>query len=90
VSKGNHESRPSVKAFPVMKALLFLFSCVSILGAQGVEGLIAEGDALDRKNRNFEAVAFYLKADSETGRGKNLVAHLEAIRPTHDGCQERL
>ena len=48
-----------------MKAFLFLFSCVSILGAQGVEELIAEGDALDRKNKNFEAVAFYLKADSQ-------------------------
>ncbi|MGA7391306.1 MAG: hypothetical protein WBL40_14465 [Terrimicrobiaceae bacterium] len=48
-----------------MKAFLFLFSCVSILGAQGVDELIAEGDALDRKNKNFEAVAFYLKADSQ-------------------------
>ena len=48
-----------------MKAFLFPFSSVSILGAQGVEELIAEGDALDRKNKIFEAVAFYLKADSQ-------------------------
>jgi Flp pilus assembly protein TadD len=56
-----------------MKTLLFLFSCVSMLGAQVVEKLVAEGDDLDRKNRNFEAVALYLQADSQNPRDAGIL-----------------
>jgi hypothetical protein len=32
--------------------------------AQGVRELVTAGDALDEKNRNFEALSLYLKADA--------------------------
>jgi Tfp pilus assembly protein PilF len=48
-----------------MKALAFLFFCASTLSAQVVEELIIAGDALDKKNRNLEALSLYLKADAD-------------------------
>jgi tetratricopeptide (TPR) repeat protein len=59
-----------------VKALVLLFSCVSALGAQVVEELIAEGDAMDRENRNFEAVALYLKADAQKPREAGILWRL--------------
>ena len=35
--------------------------------------LAAEGDDLDRKNRNFEAVALYLQADSQKPRDAGIL-----------------
>jgi Flp pilus assembly protein TadD len=48
-----------------VKAVLFLFFCVSTLSAQLVEELITEGDTLDKRNQNFEALSLYLKADAQ-------------------------
>ncbi len=48
-----------------MKAFAFLFLVVLTCRAEGIEELVAAGDALDKKNRNAEAVSFYLKADAQ-------------------------
>jgi tetratricopeptide (TPR) repeat protein len=48
-----------------MKAFASLFFCVSTLCAQVVGELVTAGDALDRRNRNSEALSAYLKADAQ-------------------------
>ena len=48
-----------------MKAFAFLFLVVLTCRAESIEELVAAGDALDKKNRNAEAVSFYLKADAQ-------------------------
>ncbi|HET7239064.1 MAG TPA: tetratricopeptide repeat protein [Terrimicrobiaceae bacterium] len=46
-----------------MRIMGLLFCFASALNAQSVPQLLAQGDALDEKNRNTEALALYLKAD---------------------------
>ena len=48
-----------------MKVLASFLICVSTLCAQGVDEVLTEGDALDEKNRNSEALSVYLKADAQ-------------------------
>jgi hypothetical protein len=49
-----------------MKALAFILICVSTLCAQGVEELVTAGDALDKKNRNSEALSLYLPSSTDS------------------------
>jgi tetratricopeptide (TPR) repeat protein len=48
-----------------MKALMVLVCFASTLYAEDAGDLITAGDALDEKNRNSEALAFYTKADAQ-------------------------
>lgn len=45
-------------------ALVLILALMSASHAQSVPELVAQGDALDAKNRNAEALEFYLKADA--------------------------
>ena len=48
-----------------MKAFALLFLVALTCHAESIEELVAAGDALDKKNKNAEALSFYLKADPQ-------------------------
>ena len=47
-------------------SLAFLLMCAAALHAEGPEKLVRAGDALDEKNKNSEALSFYLDAAAQS------------------------
>src|SRR6476646_4510156 len=47
-------------------SLAFLLMCAAALHAEGPEKLVPAGDALDEKNKNSEALSFYLEAAAQS------------------------
>ncbi len=47
-------------------SLPFLLMCAAALHAEGPEKLVPAGDALDEKNKNSEALSFYLEAAAQS------------------------
>jgi tetratricopeptide (TPR) repeat protein len=56
-----------------MKAVALLFLVALTCHAEGIEELVAAGDALDKKNKNAEALSFYLKADTQKPNDAEIV-----------------